>query len=83
MTYNVPADIALDIVREDVWSQRENRQTYLKLLKSYAVPTYIENYFLNTTHLWTVSSCIDRLLNKCYISWYQEIFPRVIDMMNK
>lgn len=83
MTYNVPVDIALDIVKKGVWAQGEKRQTYLKLLKSYTVPAYIEKHYLNTTHLWTVSSCVDRLLNKCYISWYQEIFPRVIDMLNK
>ena len=81
LSYNIPVDIALDVVKKGVWSRREKRQNYLKLLKSYNVPTHIENYFLNTTHLWTLSSCVDRLLHKCYISWYQEKFPEIFEML--
>ena len=82
MTHNVPADIVLDIVKKGIWAQGEKRQTYLKTLKSYNVPKSIEGYFSNVTHLWTLSSCIDRLLHKCYIAWYQENYPEIIDKLN-
>lgn len=82
LTHNIPDYIALDIVKKGVWSQGKKRQTYLKMLKSYNMPEYIESYYSNVTHLWTLSSSIDRLLHKCYIAWYQENYPEIIDKLN-
>lgn len=70
--YNVPVDTALDIVKKGVWSTGEKRKKYIEILDIYNVPEHIKYYFSNVSHLWTYSACVDRLLHKCYMVWYQE-----------
>lgn len=72
--YNIPYNIALDIVKKGIWSTGERREKHIEILDIYGVPEYIKDYFSCVTHLWTYSSCVDRLLHKCYITWYQEQF---------
>lgn len=73
--HNIPANIALDIVKKGVWSMGEKRKKYVEVLDNYNVPEHIKNYFSDVTHLCTYSSCVDRLLHNCYIAWYQEKHP--------
>ena len=73
--HNVPADVALDIVKKGVRSTGAKREKYVKELEKYNVPEYIKNYFSDVTHLWQSSDCVGRLLHMCYIAWYQEHFP--------
>lgn len=80
---NIPVDTALDIVKNGIWSKGEKRQSYLKLLETYNVSENIKSYFLNVTHLWTASSCADRLLYECLFMWYKEYFPEIVSKLNK
>ena len=73
--HNVPADVALDIVKKGVRSTGAKREKYKKTLDEYNVPEYIKNYFSDVTHLWVSTDCVGRLLHMCYIAWYQENFP--------
>lgn len=81
--HNVPADVALDIVKKGVWSTGSKREKYIKTLDEYNVPEYIKNYFYDVAHLWVSSDCVGRLLLKCYIAWYQEEFPTEFEMLNQ
>lgn len=76
LTYhNVPKDIALNIVKQGVWSSGAKREKYIDILDKYNVPEYIKNYFSGVKHLWVSSDCVGRLLHNCYITWYQDEFP--------
>lgn len=65
--YNVPAEIALDIVKGGVWSTGTKREKYIATLESYRVPEFVKDYFSQVQNLWTMASCVDRVLHKCYL----------------
>lgn len=65
--YNVPAEIALDIVKGGVWSTGTKREKYIAILESYRVPEFVKDYFSQVQNLWTIASCVDRVLHKCYL----------------
>lgn len=73
--YNVPAAVALELVKKGVWSVDEKRESYKRILMDYNVPLFIRECFDQVTHLCTTASCVDRLLHECYISWYQNELP--------
>ncbi|MBQ8298278.1 MAG: hypothetical protein IJX99_00105 [Clostridia bacterium] len=81
--HNVPADVALDIVKKGVRSTGAKREKYIKTLDEYNVPEYIKNYFSDVTHLWVSADCVGRLLHKCYMAWYHENFPTEFEMLNQ
>ena len=74
--YNIPATVALNVVKKGVWSQGNKRKNYIKILKSYNVPARICEYFSDVTNLWRSDACISRLILKCADAWYQIYFPK-------
>lgn len=64
---NVPAEVALDIVKKGVWAIGAKREKYAAVLESYQVPEFAINYYSQVHHLWTMASCVDRVLHKCYL----------------
>lgn len=73
--YHVPAEIALEIVKKSVWATGAKREKYTAILESYQVPESVKDYYAKVQHLWTMASCVGRVLHKCYLAWYQEHFP--------
>lgn len=73
--HNMPAEIALDIVKKGVWVTDAKREKYNAILESYQVPEFVKVYFAKVQHLWTMASCVGRVLHKCYLAWYQQHFP--------
>ena len=76
--HNVPVEIALDIVKKGVWATGEKREKYNAILESYQVPASVKDYYTKVQHLWTVASCVGRVLHKCYLAWYQENCPETL-----
>lgn len=65
--YNVPVKVALDIVKGGVWSTGAKREKYIAILESYQVPEFVKDYFSQVQNLWTMASCVDRVLHRCYL----------------
>ena len=69
---------------EDIAVKRMFHKGYFKELQCFPeVPAVIENLQRIGFKVKVLSSCIDRLLHKCYIAWYQENYPEVINILNK
>lgn len=73
--HNMPAEIALDIVKKGVWATSAKREKYNAILEFYQVPASVKDYYAKVQHLWTMASCVGRVMHKCYLAWYQEHFP--------
>lgn len=80
---NIPYTIALDIVKNGVWSTNKKRAKYTNILESYNVPEYICEYFSNITHLWEQNACISRLLLECALAWYQINYPNLFKNLDE
>ncbi len=76
--YNVPAEIALEIVKKGVWATGVKREKYNAILESCQVPEFVKVYYATVQHLWTMASCVGRVLHKCYLAWYQENYSEVL-----
>ena len=81
ISYNVPTDIALDIVKKGVRATGAKQEKYVKELDMYNVSEYIKNYLSDVTHLWVSADCVGRLLHICYITWYQEYCPTAFEQL--
>lgn len=81
ISYNVPTDIALDIVKKGVRATGAKQEKYVKELDMYNVSEYIKNYLSDVTHLWVSADCVGRLLHICYITWYQEYCPTEFEQL--
>ena len=67
LQYNIPVDVALEITKNGVWATGSKRQKYNATLVSYHVPEFVMNYYSQVYNLWTMASCVDRVLHKCYL----------------
>ena len=67
LQYNIPVNVALEIIKNGVWATGSKRQKYTASLESYQVPEFVINYYSQVCNLWTMASCVDRVLHKCYL----------------
>ncbi|MBQ3544832.1 MAG: hypothetical protein IJA34_07605 [Lachnospiraceae bacterium] len=59
--HGVQREIALDIVKNGVWSQGQKRKEYEKILLGYELPQDVIDYFDKVNQLWTIGGCTSRV----------------------
>lgn len=62
---SVPKELAIEVVKKGVWSNKAKKEEYLLNLEKYSLPESVIYAFNNAKHLWDAVSCISRLCVIC------------------
>lgn len=76
LSYGMPNDIAYYIVKDGIWSRKENREEYFCILDKYRASQELKDYFNVVANLQSTSDCISHMEVMCTVMWYKINYPK-------